>query len=100
MREIRRRALVLDGNPLEWLTARKRLGPVLVWIILLLLFSFMMLVTGGFEVLFGARNYGEESFIYALGNCSNVQVVDRERSVYRFRIDRGENAMELLLSHH
>lgn len=99
MREIRRRALVLDGNPLEWLTARKRLGPVLVWITLLLLFSFMMLVTGGFEVLFGARNYGEESFLFTLWVTAVMFKWWIASAVCdRFRIDRGENAMELLLS--
>ena len=99
VRELRRRALVLDGNPLEWLTARKRLGPVLVWITLLLLFSFMMLVTGGFEVLFGARNYGEESFLFTLWVTAVMFKWWIASAVCdRFRIDRGENAMELLLS--
>ena len=96
---LRHRARVLDRNPLEWLALRRRFGPGLVWIALLLVFSFMMLVTGGFEALIGGRNYGEGSYLFSLWVTALMFKWWIASAVCdRFRIDRGENAMELLLS--
>ena len=98
-RELRRRSRVLDGNPLEWLTVRRRLGPGLVWIALTLVVTFMMLITGGFDSLFSGKNYGEGSYLFTFWVVAVMfkwwiagAVCDR------FRVDRAENAMELLLS--
>ena len=96
---IRRRTRVLNRNPLEWLTVRRRLGPLLMWIALLLVFSFMMFITGGFNSLGSGRGYDEVSFLFSLWVTAVMFKWWMAGAVCdRFRVDRGENAMELLLS--
>ena len=96
--EISRRSRVLDGNPLVWLTVRRRIGPALVWIALFFVFTFMMLITGGFDAFFGGRNYGEDSYLFTLWVTAVMFKWWIASAVCdRFRVDRGENAMELLL---
>ena len=50
---IYRRSRVLDKNPLHWLAARKKFGPGFVWLGYIIVFSFMMIVTNGFQYLLG-----------------------------------------------
>ena len=95
----RRRARVLDANPLVWLTVRRRSGPLLVWITVIGVFTFLMAVNDGFESLFSNRNYGEGSFLFTLWAIAAILKWWMAGAVCdRFRLDRGENALELLLS--
>lgn len=99
------RAKVLDKNPLHWLTVRKRFGPGLVWLTLIIVFTFMMSVTEGFWYLFGyddstyASNNAAVSFLFTLWIVSSIfKWWMASAACDRFRIDRGEGALELLLS--
>ena len=97
-----RRARVLDKNPLHWLAARKKFGPGFVWLAFIIVFTFMMIVTDGFQYLFGfsnSRYSASGSFLMTLWVVSTMlKWWMAGAACERFRVDRGESALELLLS--
>ena len=97
-----RRARVLDKNPLHWLAARKKFGPGFVWLAFIIVFTFMMIVTDGFQYLFGfsnSRYSASGSFLMTLWVVSTMlKWWMAGAACERFRADRGESALELLLS--
>jgi len=100
-----RRARVLDKNPLHWLAARKKFGPGFVWLAFIIVFTFMMSVTEGFWYLFGyddstyASNNAAFSFLFTMWIVSLMfKWWMAGAACERFRVDRGESALELLLS--
>ena len=97
-----RRSRVLDKNPLHWLAARKKFGPGVVWLGFVIVFTFMMIVTNGFKYLLGldSSTYGaSSSFLVTLWFVSAMfKWWMAGAACERFRIDRGESALELLLS--
>ena len=100
-----RRARVLDKNPLHWLAARKKFGPGFVWLAFIIVFTFMMIVTDGFQYLFELRNSpyagvnASASFLMTLWVVSTMlKWWMAGAACERFRADRGESALELLLS--
>ena len=99
---IYRRSRVLDKNPLHWLAARKKFGPGFVWLGYIIVFSFMMIVTNGFQYLLGLESYtysASGSFLVTLWFVSAMfKWWMAGAACERFRIDRGESALELLLS--
>ena len=99
---IHRRSRVLDKNPLHWLAARKKFGPGVVWLGFVIVFTFMMIVTNGFQYLFGLSKFtsaASGSFLITLWFVSSMfKWWMAGAACERFRIDRGESALELLLS--
>lgn len=100
-----RRARVLDKNPLHWLAARKKFGPGFVWLAFIIVSTFMMIVTDGFQYLFEFRNSPDDGVNASISFLMTLWVVSTMLKWWmagaaceRFRADRGESALELLLS--